>query len=98
MNDFNEWKEEMLRLPEDERRRQLDIVATIWELDWDFLRSVYICQNATDEEVDNRRKQYYENCCNTFKEHFGYVPWLFSDSPAFTSIPKATWRVDDTIH
>jgi hypothetical protein len=95
MNDFETWKAEILKLSEEEQHRQLDMIATIWELDWDFIRSVYICQNATDDDLDRRRKEYYENCRKTFKEHFNYVPWLFDDRPTFTSIPKATYRLEN---
>ncbi len=93
--EFDQWKAEILALPVEEQRQRLNMIATVWDMDWDFLRTCYYARGLTDEEVSVKRKEYFDNCRKTMQDIFGYIPYQLRDGPAFTTIPKATWRVQD---
>ena len=77
MKTIEELKAEIANLPEWEQHLKLDKLAWVWELDWDFYKSIYWAQNLSSEDVDRKKKEYWENCRKTFSENFGYVPFPF---------------------
>lgn len=93
MRTIEELKTEIANLSEAEQHLELDKLAWVWEMDWDFLKVIYWEQNLSDEEVKQKKREYYDNCRKIFSENFGYVPFPFDDYK-LTHL-KCTWRLND---
>ncbi len=48
----------------------------LWESDWGFFSAVYICQGMSSDEIQEKHKEYFENCRKTLLEDFDYEPYF----------------------